>query len=48
MQILFQASNNATEYEAMLHGLHVAISLGIKRLMVYGDSMLAISQLNKD
>ena len=42
------ASNNAAEYEACLHGLRIAIKLGVKRLMVYGDSALVINQLNKD
>ena len=36
------------EYEACLHGLCIAIELGIKCLMVYGDSALVINQLNKD
>jgi ribonuclease HI len=29
-QILFEVSNNEAEYEALLHGLRLAISLGIK------------------
>ena len=28
----FQASNNTAEYEATLHGLRIAIELGVKRL----------------
>ena len=40
--------NNAAEYEALIHGLNIAISLGIKRLMVYGDSLVVISQINKE
>jgi hypothetical protein len=48
LQLLFSASNNATEYEALIHGLNIAISLGIKRLMVYGDSLVVISQINKE
>ena len=32
----------------MLHGLRIAISLGIKRLMAYEDCKVAISQVNKD
>jgi ribonuclease HI len=35
LQLLFPASNNAAEYETLIHGLNIAISLGIKRLMVY-------------
>jgi hypothetical protein len=46
--LLFPASNNATEYEALIHGLNIAISLSIKRLMVYGDSLVVISQINKE
>jgi hypothetical protein len=46
--LLFPASNNAAEYEALIHGLNIAISLGIKRLMVYGDSLVVISQINKE
>jgi len=38
-QILFPVSNNEAESEALLHGLRLAISLGIKRLLVYGDSL---------
>jgi ribonuclease HI len=30
LQILWQATNNEAEYEALIHGLRVAISLGIK------------------
>jgi ribonuclease HI len=35
LQILWQATNNEAEYEALIHGLRVAISLGIKRLLIY-------------
>jgi ribonuclease HI len=48
LQLLFPASNNAAEYEALVHELSIAVSLGIKKLMVYGDSLVAISQINKD
>jgi ribonuclease HI len=48
LQLLLPASNNAAEYEALIHGLNIAISLGIKRLMVYGDSLVVISQINKE
>jgi ribonuclease HI len=47
-QILFEVSNNEAEYEALLHGLHLAISLGIKRLLVYGDSLLVVQQVNNE
>jgi hypothetical protein len=48
LQILWEVSNNEPEYEALLHGLRLAISLGIKRLLVYGDSLLVIQQVNKE
>jgi len=47
-QILFEVSNNEAEYEVLLHGLRPAISLGIKRLLVYGDSLLVVQQVNKE
>jgi hypothetical protein len=31
-----------------LHGLCLAISLGIKRLLVYGDSLLVVQQVNRE
>jgi ribonuclease HI len=48
LQLLFSASNNAAEYEALIHGLNIVVSLGIKRLMVYGDSLVVISQINNE
>src|SRR6185312_11678352 len=47
-QILFKVSNNEAEYEALLHGLRLVVSLGIKRLLVYGDSLLVVQQVNKE
>jgi ribonuclease HI len=47
LQIFWKVSNNEAEYEALLHGLHLATSLGIKRLLVYGDSAVVINQVNK-
>jgi ribonuclease HI len=43
LRIHFKASNNAAEYEAALHDLHIAIELGIKWLMVFNDSTLVIN-----
>ena len=48
LQIMYTDSNNAAEYEALLHGLRMAVSMGIQRLEVHGDSNLAISQVNRD
>jgi ribonuclease HI len=47
LQIFWKVSNNEAEYEALLHGLRLTISLGIKRLLVYGDSAVVINQVNK-
>jgi ribonuclease HI len=43
LRIHFKPSNNAAEYEAALHSLRIIIELGIKRLMVFGDSALVIN-----
>jgi len=32
LHLHFPASNNTAEYEAALHGLHIAVELGVKRL----------------
>src|SRR6266540_4215488 len=48
LQIHFPASNNAAEYEALLHGLRIAISLGIRRLAVHCDSELVVNQVQKE
>jgi ribonuclease HI len=47
LQIFWKVSNNEAEYEALLHGLRLAVSLGIQRLLVYGDSAVVINQFNK-
>jgi len=43
LRIHFSVSNNAAEYEACLHGLCIAVELGVKRLLVYGDFALVIN-----
>jgi ribonuclease HI len=48
VQIHYKASNNGAEYEALIHGLRIAVSLGIKRLLAFGDSMVLIVQVNKE
>jgi len=48
LRILFSASNNIAEYEACLHGIRLAIELGVKHIYVHGDSALAINWLNKE
>jgi ribonuclease HI len=48
LQIHYKASNNGAEYEALIHGLRIAVSLGIKRLLAFGDSKVIIDQVNKE
>jgi hypothetical protein len=38
----FKATNNMAEYEALLYGLSTALSLGVRRLLIKGDSQLII------
>jgi hypothetical protein len=47
-QTLIKVSNNEAEYEALWHGLRLAVSLGIKQLLIYGDSLLVVQQVNKE
>jgi ribonuclease HI len=42
IRLHFQATNNVTEYEALIHGLRIASELGAHRLFVRGDSELVI------
>jgi ribonuclease HI len=48
LKIHYKASNNGAEYEALIHGLRIAVSLGIKRLLAFGDSKVVIKQVNKE
>lgn len=48
LQIHFATSNNEAEYEALLYALRMAISLGIRWLMVYGDSDLVVNLVMKE
>jgi hypothetical protein len=48
LQMHFPASNNAVEYEALLHSPRIATELGIHRLKVLGDSLLIVNQANKE
>jgi ribonuclease HI len=41
----FKATNNMAEYEALLYGLSTTLSLGVRRLLVKGDSQLIIKQV---
>jgi len=48
LRYIFPVSNNVAEYEACLHGIRLAVELGVKCLYVHGDSALVINQLNKE
>jgi ribonuclease HI len=41
LQIHYKASNNG----ALIHGLRIAVSLGIKRLLAFGDCKVVIKQV---
>jgi ribonuclease HI len=45
MHLEFKATNNMAEYEALIFGLLAALSLGIRQLLVKGDSQLIIKQV---
>ena len=40
----FKATNNMAEYEALIFGLTQALSLGVRQLLVKGDSQLVSSR----
>jgi ribonuclease HI len=41
----FKATKNMVEYEALIFGLSTTLSLGIRQLLVKGDSQLIIKQV---
>jgi ribonuclease HI len=48
LQIHFRASNNITEYEALVHGLKLAKEIGIRRILCFGDSDLVVHQVSRE
>lgn len=51
VQMLFsegKATNNTAEYKGLLTGLRAVAGLGIKRLLVRGDSQLVTNHVKKD
>ena len=42
------ATSSTAEYEGLLAGLRIAVDLGVKKLIVRGDSQLVVRQVNKD
>ena len=45
LKFLFKASNNESEYEAIITGLRIAADLGAKQIVVYNDSAVVIGQI---
>ena len=45
MKFLFKASNNESEYEAILAGLRIARGLGAPQIVVYNDSSVVLGQI---
>jgi ribonuclease HI len=48
IQLGFPATNNIAEYEGLVTGLQVAKDLGIRRLLIQGDSQLVAKQVQKE
>src|SRR4051812_33222811 len=44
LQIHFVASNNVVEYEALVHGIRLAKEIGIRNIICFDDSDLAVQQ----
>ncbi|GFZ01056.1 hypothetical protein Acr_14g0006910 [Actinidia rufa] len=45
---MFKATNNESEYEALLVGFRVAAELGVDSLDVFSDSQLVVNQVQRD
>jgi ribonuclease HI len=48
IQIEFPATNNTVEYEGLVTELRLAKELGIRRLLIQGDSQLMAKQVQKE
>jgi ribonuclease HI len=48
VQLHFPASNNVTEYKALINSLRIAVELGIRHLEIRGDSELVVDQVMKE
>ena len=46
LRLMFPCTNNATEYEALLHGLRVAKEMSFSRVRCLGDSDLVAQQVS--
>ena len=45
LKFLFKASNNESEYEAIIAELRIAADLGAQQMVVYNDSAVVIGQI---
>ena len=45
MRCNFKATNNESEYEALIAGLTLAHQMGIENIQVFGDSQLIINKV---
>jgi ribonuclease HI len=45
VKLHFECTNNTIEYEACILGLEAALELKVRKIDVYGDSMLIIYQV---
>ncbi|PKA63854.1 putative mitochondrial protein [Apostasia shenzhenica] len=43
----FKATNNQAEYEALIAGLNFTLSMAIKRIQVFSNSLLVVNQVNQ-
>ena len=43
---MFPCTNNAAEYEALLHGLHMAKEMNLSRVRCFGDSDFVAQQVS--
>ncbi|RVX09468.1 hypothetical protein CK203_015471 [Vitis vinifera] len=48
IQLGFSASNNEAEYEAILSGLDLALTLSVSKLQIYSDSQLVVKHVQEE
>ena len=46
LRLIFPCTNNAAEYEALLHGLRMAKEMSLSRVRCFGDSDLVAQQVS--
>ena len=44
----FDASNNESEYEALIAGVELALAVGVGSLLIHNDSQLVVGQINAE